>query len=227
MYIVIEYFSIWLIFFWLRVLVKLFNLKYYLITLWFQNPASCCLPVRYAATIEKIDYDKEQVLIHYRQWSRRHDEWFQWNSPYLRPLERLGLRRRGLNQTCASTVWHTNYVPTVGRVIFMQSWQEHALCWWLDLFGVCLLDTWFDQMYLDSLSLPCTFRVRFNSYQFGSSVFTATCMESLKGALFIARAEIHVRFISAREAFVFEVCSLWTHTSNRGWKVTEAGRWAL
>ncbi|XP_026188971.1 PHD finger protein 20-like [Mastacembelus armatus] len=51
----------------------------------------------YAATIEKIDYDKERVLIHYRQWSRRHDEWFHWNSPYLRPLERVSLRRRGLH----------------------------------------------------------------------------------------------------------------------------------
>ncbi|XP_047457853.1 PHD finger protein 20-like isoform X2 [Mugil cephalus] len=49
----------------------------------------------YAATIERIDYDKEQVLIHYRQWSRRHDEWFHWSSPYLRPLERVSLRRQG------------------------------------------------------------------------------------------------------------------------------------
>ncbi|KAM4610200.1 PHD finger protein 20-like [Polymixia lowei] len=52
----------------------------------------------YTASIEKIDYDKEQVLIHYRQWSRRHDEWFPWNSPYLRPLERISLRRRGLKK---------------------------------------------------------------------------------------------------------------------------------
>ncbi|XP_061591611.1 PHD finger protein 20-like isoform X2 [Cololabis saira] len=51
----------------------------------------------YAATIEKIDYDKEQILVHYRQWSRRHDEWFYWSSPYLRPLERVSLRRQGLN----------------------------------------------------------------------------------------------------------------------------------
>ncbi|KAM9342752.1 PHD finger protein 20-like isoform 2-T2 [Pholidichthys leucotaenia] len=51
----------------------------------------------YSATIEKIDYDKERVLIHYRQWSRRHDEWFHWNSPYLRPLERVSLRRQGLS----------------------------------------------------------------------------------------------------------------------------------
>ncbi|XP_075993531.1 PHD finger protein 20-like [Genypterus blacodes] len=52
----------------------------------------------YRATIEKIDYDKEEVLIHYRQWSRRHDEWFSWNSQYLRPVERVSLRRRGLKQ---------------------------------------------------------------------------------------------------------------------------------
>ncbi|MEQ2250909.1 hypothetical protein ILYODFUR_005791 [Ilyodon furcidens] len=51
----------------------------------------------YPATIEKIDYDKERVLVHYRQWSRRHNEWFHWSSPYLRPLERVSLRRQGLN----------------------------------------------------------------------------------------------------------------------------------
>uniref|UniRef100_A0AAQ4QA25 C2H2-type domain-containing protein n=1 Tax=Gasterosteus aculeatus aculeatus TaxID=481459 RepID=A0AAQ4QA25_GASAC len=51
----------------------------------------------YAATIEKIDYDKERIQVHYRQWSRRHNEWFHWTSPYLRPLERVSLRRRGLN----------------------------------------------------------------------------------------------------------------------------------
>ncbi|XP_067382038.1 PHD finger protein 20-like isoform X1 [Channa argus] len=51
----------------------------------------------YQATIEKIDYDKERILIHYRQWSRRHNEWFHWNSPCLRPLQRVSLRRHGLN----------------------------------------------------------------------------------------------------------------------------------
>ncbi|XP_060889930.1 PHD finger protein 20-like [Labrus mixtus] len=55
----------------------------------------------YPATIEKIDYDTEQVLVHYRQWSRRHNEWFQWTSPYLRPLERVSLRRQGLNPPCS------------------------------------------------------------------------------------------------------------------------------
>ncbi|XP_053281856.1 PHD finger protein 20 [Pleuronectes platessa] len=51
----------------------------------------------YPATIEKIDFDEERVQIHYRQWSRRHDEWFHWSSQYLRPLERVSLRRLGLN----------------------------------------------------------------------------------------------------------------------------------
>ncbi|XP_078101517.1 PHD finger protein 20-like isoform X2 [Sander vitreus] len=55
----------------------------------------------YAATIEKIDYDKERIQVHYRQWSRRHNEWFDWTSAYLRPLERVSLRRRGLNPACS------------------------------------------------------------------------------------------------------------------------------
>ncbi|XP_039657803.1 PHD finger protein 20-like [Perca fluviatilis] len=55
----------------------------------------------YAATIEKIDYEKERLQVHYRQWSRRHNEWFDWTSPYLRPLERVSLRRRGLNPACS------------------------------------------------------------------------------------------------------------------------------
>ncbi|XP_027131417.1 PHD finger protein 20-like [Larimichthys crocea] len=59
----------------------------------------------YPATIEKIDYDKERVLIHYRQWSRRHNEWFHWTSPYLRPLERVSLRRQGLNPPCSQPVF--------------------------------------------------------------------------------------------------------------------------
>lgn len=53
-------------------------------------------PRRYAANIEKIDYEDEKVLIHYRQWSHRYDEWFDWTSPYLRPVERIQLRRQGL-----------------------------------------------------------------------------------------------------------------------------------
>ncbi|XP_071227046.1 PHD finger protein 20-like isoform X4 [Salvelinus alpinus] len=54
----------------------------------------------YPANIEKIDYDDEKVLIHYRQWSHRYDEWFDWTSPYLRPVERIQLRRQGLLDDC-------------------------------------------------------------------------------------------------------------------------------
>lgn len=78
----------------------------------------CCYRVRYAATIEKIDYDTEQVLIHYRQWSRRHDEWFQWSSPYLRPLERVSLRRQGLNPPCSQPVRHADWVCAGERASF-------------------------------------------------------------------------------------------------------------
>ncbi|XP_041080369.1 PHD finger protein 20-like isoform X4 [Polyodon spathula] len=53
---------------------------------------------RYAANIEKIDYEEEKVLIHYRQWSHRYDEWFEWSSPYLRPVERIQLRKEGLQE---------------------------------------------------------------------------------------------------------------------------------
>ncbi|CAB1335985.1 unnamed protein product [Coregonus sp. 'balchen'] len=45
------------------------------------------------ANIEKIEYEDQKVLIHYCQWSHRYDEWFGWTSPYLRPLERIQLRR--------------------------------------------------------------------------------------------------------------------------------------
>ncbi|XP_055039558.2 PHD finger protein 20 isoform X1 [Misgurnus anguillicaudatus] len=60
----------------------------------------------YAANIEKIDYDDEKVLIHYRQWSHRYDEWFDWTSPYLRPMERVQLRREGLQEDSFIPVSH-------------------------------------------------------------------------------------------------------------------------
>ncbi|XP_028854217.1 PHD finger protein 20 isoform X3 [Denticeps clupeoides] len=62
----------------------------------------------YIASIEKIDYDHEKVLIHYRQWSHRYDEWFDWTSPYLRPVERIQLRREGLQDDCCGPVFHVN-----------------------------------------------------------------------------------------------------------------------
>ncbi|XP_028431299.1 PHD finger protein 20 isoform X1 [Perca flavescens] len=62
----------------------------------------------YAANIEKIDYEGEKVLIHYRQWSHRYDEWFEWTSPYLRPVERVQLRRQGLQDDAALPGFHVN-----------------------------------------------------------------------------------------------------------------------
>ncbi|XP_078103974.1 PHD finger protein 20 isoform X2 [Sander vitreus] len=62
----------------------------------------------YAANIEKIDYEGEKVLIHYRQWSHRYDEWFEWTSPYLRPVERVQLRRQGLQDDAPVPGFHVN-----------------------------------------------------------------------------------------------------------------------
>ncbi|XP_058488017.1 PHD finger protein 20 isoform X1 [Solea solea] len=62
----------------------------------------------YAANIEKIDYEDEKVLIHYRQWSHRYDEWFEWTSPYLRPVERIQLRRQGLHDDAPLPGFHVN-----------------------------------------------------------------------------------------------------------------------
>ncbi|KAF7655298.1 hypothetical protein LDENG_00057980 [Lucifuga dentata] len=62
----------------------------------------------YAANIEKIDYEDEKVLIHYRQWSHRYDEWFDWTSPYLRPVERIQLRRQGLQDDAPVPGFHVN-----------------------------------------------------------------------------------------------------------------------
>ncbi|XP_041748383.2 PHD finger protein 20 isoform X2 [Coregonus clupeaformis] len=62
----------------------------------------------YPANIEKVDYDDEKILIHYRQWSHRYDEWFDWTSPYLRPVERIQLRRQGLQDDYPIPGFHVN-----------------------------------------------------------------------------------------------------------------------
>ncbi|XP_062419878.1 PHD finger protein 20-like isoform X2 [Pungitius pungitius] len=62
----------------------------------------------YAANIERVDYEGEKVLIHYRQWSHRYDEWFEWTSPYLRPVERVQLRRQGLNDDAGEPGFRVN-----------------------------------------------------------------------------------------------------------------------
>uniref|UniRef100_A0A671KT87 PHD finger protein 20-like n=1 Tax=Sinocyclocheilus anshuiensis TaxID=1608454 RepID=A0A671KT87_9TELE len=62
----------------------------------------------YAASIEKINYEDEKVLIHYRQWSHRYDEWFDWSSLYLRPVERIQLRKQGLPERQSAPGFHVN-----------------------------------------------------------------------------------------------------------------------
>ncbi|KAL4655302.1 PHD finger protein 20-like [Arapaima gigas] len=62
----------------------------------------------YTASIEKIDYEEERVLIHYRRWSHRYDEWFDWSSPYLRPVERIQLRREGLKENGSRSGFRVN-----------------------------------------------------------------------------------------------------------------------
>ncbi|XP_034389658.1 PHD finger protein 20 isoform X2 [Cyclopterus lumpus] len=62
----------------------------------------------YAANIEKIDYEGEKVLVHYRQWSHRYDEWFDWTSTYLRPVERVHLRRQGLQDDAPEPGFNVN-----------------------------------------------------------------------------------------------------------------------
>ncbi|XP_033939229.1 PHD finger protein 20-like isoform X1 [Pseudochaenichthys georgianus] len=62
----------------------------------------------YAANIEKVDFEEEKILVHYRQWSHRYDEWFDWTSPYLRPVERVTLRRQGLQDDAPVPGFHVN-----------------------------------------------------------------------------------------------------------------------
>ncbi|XP_065547270.1 PHD finger protein 20 isoform X3 [Lathamus discolor] len=52
----------------------------------------------YPAHIEEIDYEEGKVLIHFKRWNHRYDEWFCWDSPYLRPLEKIQLRKEGLQE---------------------------------------------------------------------------------------------------------------------------------
>ncbi|XP_010793942.1 PHD finger protein 20-like [Notothenia coriiceps] len=62
----------------------------------------------YAANIEKVDFEGEKIQVHYRQWSHRYDEWFDWTSPYLRPVERVTLRRQGLQDDAPVPGFHVN-----------------------------------------------------------------------------------------------------------------------
>ncbi|XP_026553467.1 PHD finger protein 20 isoform X3 [Pseudonaja textilis] len=62
----------------------------------------------YPAHIEEIDYEEGKVLIHFKRWNHRYDEWFCWDSPYLRPLEKIQLRKEGLHGEEGSSEFHIN-----------------------------------------------------------------------------------------------------------------------
>uniref|UniRef100_A0A8C6YBZ9 PHD finger protein 20 n=1 Tax=Naja naja TaxID=35670 RepID=A0A8C6YBZ9_NAJNA len=62
----------------------------------------------YPAHIEEIDYEEGKVLIHFKRWNHRYDEWFCWDSPYLRPLEKIQLRKEGLHEEEGSSEFHIN-----------------------------------------------------------------------------------------------------------------------
>ncbi|XP_028904865.1 PHD finger protein 20 isoform X2 [Ornithorhynchus anatinus] len=60
----------------------------------------------YPAHIEEIDYEEGRVLIHFKRWNHRYDEWFCWDSPYLRPLEKIQLRKEGLHEEEGPSEFH-------------------------------------------------------------------------------------------------------------------------
>ncbi|XP_009976821.1 PREDICTED: PHD finger protein 20-like [Tauraco erythrolophus] len=62
----------------------------------------------YPAHIEEIDYEEGKVLIHFKRWNHRYDEWFCWDSPYLRPLEKIQLRKEGLHEEEGCVGFHIN-----------------------------------------------------------------------------------------------------------------------
>uniref|UniRef100_G1KFH5 PHD finger protein 20 n=1 Tax=Anolis carolinensis TaxID=28377 RepID=G1KFH5_ANOCA len=62
----------------------------------------------YPAHIEEIDYEEGKVLIHFKRWNHRYDEWFCWDSPYLRPLEKIQLRKEGLHEEERSSGFRIN-----------------------------------------------------------------------------------------------------------------------
>ncbi|XP_010002772.1 PREDICTED: PHD finger protein 20 [Chaetura pelagica] len=62
----------------------------------------------YPAHIEEIDYEEGKVLIHFKRWNHRYDEWFCWDSPYLRPLEKIQLRKEGLQEEESCAGFHIN-----------------------------------------------------------------------------------------------------------------------
>lgn len=50
----------------------------------------------YSGSIQQLDPENQQVLVQYRRWSKRYQEWFHWDSPHIRGLDRVSLRKQGL-----------------------------------------------------------------------------------------------------------------------------------
>uniref|UniRef100_A0A2I3GI02 PHD finger protein 20 n=1 Tax=Nomascus leucogenys TaxID=61853 RepID=A0A2I3GI02_NOMLE len=67
----------------------------------------------YPAHIEDIDYEEGKVLIHFKRWNHRYDEWFCWDSPYLRPLEKIQLRKEGLHEEDGSSRCFLALLPSL------------------------------------------------------------------------------------------------------------------
>ncbi|XP_055079123.1 PHD finger protein 20-like protein 1 isoform X1 [Periophthalmus magnuspinnatus] len=53
----------------------------------------------YSGRIQQLDPENQQVLVQYRRWSKRYQEWFHWDSPHIRGLDRVSLRKQGLDRT--------------------------------------------------------------------------------------------------------------------------------
>ncbi|XP_018618621.1 PHD finger protein 20-like protein 1 [Scleropages formosus] len=51
----------------------------------------------YPSRIEKIDYERGKMLVHFDRWSHRYDEWIFWDSDRLRPLEKPMSHKVGQN----------------------------------------------------------------------------------------------------------------------------------
>uniref|UniRef100_A0A3B3ZSU2 C2H2-type domain-containing protein n=1 Tax=Periophthalmus magnuspinnatus TaxID=409849 RepID=A0A3B3ZSU2_9GOBI len=49
----------------------------------------------YSGRIQQLDPENQQVLVQYRRWSKRYQEWFHWDSPHIRGLDRVSLRKQG------------------------------------------------------------------------------------------------------------------------------------
>ncbi|NXL52813.1 PHF20 protein, partial [Podilymbus podiceps] len=73
----------------------------------------------YPAHIEEIDYEEGKVLIHFKRWNHRYDEWFCWDSPYLRPLEKIQLRKEGLHEEegCAVSTYTVKFYDGVVQTV--------------------------------------------------------------------------------------------------------------